>query len=261
MKRIFKGCLLTAVMALTACNRGGDKSTESQPQTAPVPAVKAAPATPLDAKRVELGGTTWNPAWDAVVEKAVPPEMLSRQVPSDVRRFCPRFYEMSEADKRAFWAYFFEALAGAETGLNSRTNVRHTEAPLAVKDRVTGEMVHAEGLLQLTYEDAPRYGCGFDWAADRKLPPHDPARTILNPENNLRCGIRILNNQIITQNKPLFTRSSYWSTLRPGLASYRVFAKQMTNPPLACGLTQAGRRRSKDRSAARRQARSSSTLR
>jgi hypothetical protein len=45
-----------------------------------------------------------------------------------------------------------------------------------------------------------------------------------------------LTNQIIVQHKPLFARTGYWSTLQPGTISYRVFVKQMTNPPLACGL-------------------------
>ncbi len=48
--------------------------------------------------------------------------------------------------------------------------------------------------------------------------------------------MKILSTQIIDQHKPLFTRPSYWSTLQPGRKSYRVFAKQMTNPPAACGL-------------------------
>ena len=81
-------------------------------------ATKPAPPTPIDAKKAELGGSTWNPEWDQIVEKALPPEMLSSQVPKDVRRFCPNFYSMGETDKRAFWAYFFQALAGAEAGLN-----------------------------------------------------------------------------------------------------------------------------------------------
>jgi len=33
----------------------------------------------------------------------------------------------------------------------------------------------------------------------------------------------------------VLTKKSYWGTLRPGTASYRVFAKQMENLPLACG--------------------------
>ena len=83
----------------------------SQATAAPAQELKPAPATPMDVKKVEMGGSTWQPEWDKIVEIALPPEMLSRQVPHDVRRFCPRFYDMAEADKRAFWAYFFQALA------------------------------------------------------------------------------------------------------------------------------------------------------
>jgi len=197
--------------------------------------MKPAPATPILAKKVELGQEThWNVEWDKIIELAIPPEMVSRQVPRDVRRFCPRFYEMQEADKRAFWAYFFQALAGAEAGLKPTTRVRHTEPEVAVVDKVSGRMVRSEGLLQLTYEDQKRYGCDFDWQHDKTLPANDPGKTILQPKNNLECGVKILDNQIIDQKKPLRAQTSYWSTLRPGTVSYRVFAKQMTNVPLAC---------------------------
>lgn len=237
----FKKCIwsFSAILFLSsplACKRANTQvaaaTTASQ-----VPATNPAPPTPLAVKKAELGDdTTWNPQWDKFIETSIPPELLSAQVPRDVRRFCPRFYQMSDADKRAYWAYFFQALAGAEAGLNPRTNVRHTEPEIAVKYPVTHQLVHSEGLLQLTYQDQQRYGCNFNWEADRHLPPHDPQRTILNPENNLSCGIRILSNQVIDQHKPLFTRTSYWSTLQPGTVSYRVFVKQMTNPPEACGL-------------------------
>jgi hypothetical protein len=76
--------------------------------------IKPAPPTPIDMKKVELGGTPWNLQWDQIIEKALPPEMLSSQAPRGVLRFCRRFYDMSTADKRTFWAYFFQALAGAE---------------------------------------------------------------------------------------------------------------------------------------------------
>jgi hypothetical protein len=81
-------------------------------------AIKPVPPTPIDIKKVELGGMPWNPLWDEIIEKALPPEMLSSQAPRGVRLFCPRFYEMDKIDKRTFWAYFFQALAGAEAGLN-----------------------------------------------------------------------------------------------------------------------------------------------
>lgn len=207
-----------------------------QKQAAPRPiAVKQAPPTPIETKRVELGGPAWDPGWDTLIERSLPSAMLSSRVPRDVRRFCPRFYQMSVTNKRAYWAYFFQALAGAEAGLNAKSNVLHSDAQMGT-DEVSGQKIRSEGLLQLTYEDAKRYGCNFNWKTDRQLPLHDPRKTILNPENNLACGIKILDNQIISQRKPLFAASSYWATLRPGSISYRVFAKQMTNPPAACEL-------------------------
>jgi hypothetical protein len=214
------------------CGRREEAHSNAVP--AKTPALKPAPATPILTKRVELGGETWDPAWDKIVELALPPSMLSHQVPRDVRRFCSRFYQLKEADKRAFWAYFFQALAGAEAGLDPTTRVRHTDPEVAVVDKVTGRMVRSEGLLQLTYEDQKRYGCDFDWEHDKQLKPDDPGKTILQPKNNLECGVKILENQIIDQHKRLLSSTSYWSTLRPGTVSYRVFAKQMTNVPIAC---------------------------
>ena len=196
--------------------------------------MKPAPATPIAEKRSELGGDTWDPEWDGVVEKALTPELLSPRVAHDVRPFCPRFASLEEADKRAFWAYFFQALAGAEAGLKPATTVRHTEPEVAVKDEVTKRMVRSEGLLQLTYMDAKRYGCDFDWDADKKLATKDPDKTILQPEQNLQCGVKILQNQLIDQGRPLLSSKSYWSTLQPERPSYRVFAKQMANVPHVC---------------------------
>ena len=193
-------------------------------------AIQPVPPTPIDIKKVELGGTPWNPQWDQIIEQALPPEMLSSQAPSGVRQFCPRFFEMGITDKRTFWAYFFQALAGAEAGLNPNTSIRHTEPEGAI-------VLRSEGLLQLAYADHKRYGCDFNWQLDRRLKVNDPAKTILQPKNNLECGVKILVNQTIVRHKPLLTRSGYWSTLRPEGPSFRVFAKQMANPPGACGLS------------------------
>ena len=198
-------------------------------------ATKLSPPTPIDEKKAELGGTPWNPEWDRIIEKALPPAMLSSQVPRGVRRFCPGFYEMGEIDKRVFWAYFFQALAGAESSLNPGTSVRHPEPEVEKVAPARRTTTRTEGLLQLAYADQKRYGCDFNWEADRALKATDPTKTILQPKNNLECGVKILFNQIIVQHKALLTRSGYWSTLRPDGSSYRAFAKQMTNPPAACG--------------------------
>lgn len=228
--------LAAALLAAGGCT----KHEVYKPPAQPVKAIKPAPATPIAVKKIELGEGSWDPAWDKIVEEALPASMLSPQVPHDVRRFCPRFYAMGDVDKRAFWAYFFQALSGAEAGLDPTTRVRHTEPEVAVKDEVTGSAVRSQGLLQLTYEDERRYGCDFDWEADRRLKPDDPKRTILEPKNNLECGVKILTQQIIERHKPLFSRSGYWSTLHAGTSDDRMFAKQMTNPPAACELRAEG---------------------
>jgi hypothetical protein len=229
--------LAVSAALLLAIGCGNSEEAQGTASGGPVaPPMKPAPATPILKEKAELGQPArWGVEWDKIIELAIPPEMVSPQVPRDVRRFCPRFYEMDEADKRAFWAYFFQALAGAEAGLKPDTRVRHTDPEVAVTDKVTGRQVRSEGLLQLTYQDQQRYGCDFDWKRDKEMKADDPAKTILQPKNNLECGVKILDSQIIQHRKPLLSQSSYWSTLRPGTVSYRVFAKQMTNVPQACG--------------------------
>ena len=199
------------------------------------PPVKPAPATPIAVKKVELGQPSWSPEWDKMIEDAVPPAWLSsRRVARDVKPLCPRYRHLSDLDKKQFWAYFFQALAGAEAGLEPTSDVRHNDPAVAVRDPVTGHIVRQEGLLQLAYMDSARYGCDFDWDRDKELPEKDPERTILQPENNLLCGMKILSNQLLTRRWPLLTRKSYWITLQPGTFSFHMFLKQMANVPEVC---------------------------
>lgn len=210
-----------------------------QPDTVPASELKPAPPTPIAEKKAELGDDhTWKPEWDKIIEQGLPSDLLSAKVAKAVKQFCPYFSRMGEPDKRAYWAYFFQALAGAETSLVSTTNVRHDDSALAVVDDVTHRKVRQQGLLQLTYMDQERYGCDFNWEKDGKLEEHDPTKTILQPKSNLLCGIAILKNQLIDQHKPLLSRTSYWSTLQPGTSGVKVFLKQMANVPAACGRRQ-----------------------
>jgi hypothetical protein len=198
--------------------------------------LKPAPPTPIALQKAALGDPKpWDPNWDKTVEAALPADLLSPAIEHQVKPLCPRFRYLSNAERRAFWAYFFQALAGAEAGLKPTMNVRHTQPEVAVTDAVTGRIVRQEGLLQLTYMDAERYGCDFDWAHDKELTEHDPAKTILQPKNNLLCGVKILENQLITRHEDLFSRKSYWVTLRPRHPSFIVFIRQMANVPAYCG--------------------------
>jgi hypothetical protein len=226
--------LAFALAASVGCGRHAQSQGSADPL--PQPQIKPAPPTPIAVKKVELGqGDPWNPAWDVTIEEALPHDLLLNGRAAAIAPLCPRFRYMTLANRRAFWAYFFQALAGAEAGLQPTADVRHADPAVAVVDSVTHRIVRQEGLLQLTYMDSLRYGCNFNWNKDKDLPEHDPARTILDPRNNLLCGIRILDDQLIAQNKPLLTGSSYWVTLRPGHPSFEVFWKQMANVPEACG--------------------------
>jgi hypothetical protein len=229
MSQWHAGKLVVAASFLLAAGCLNRSAVSQQPAQ---PEVKAAPPTPIAEKKEELGEPAWDPQWDVIVEKALPPEMLSSKVERPVRPFCPRFKAMSEVDKRAYWAYFFQALAAAEAGLVPTADVRHAEPEVAVKDTVSKRPVRSEGLLQLTYMDADRYGCDFDWDKDKELPEKDPAKTILQPKNNLTCGVKILQHQLIENKKPLLSPASYWEVLKPGTVGYRV--KQMANVPEPC---------------------------
>jgi hypothetical protein len=230
---------LVCVMGCSGCRRTQTAQTPEQPATKP------APPTPIAVKKAELGeDNPWDPKWDKMVEEALPADLISPEREQAVRYLCPRFNTISETDRRAFWAYFFQALAGAEAGLKPTADVRHSESEVAVNDPVTHRVVRQQGLLQLDYADGRRYGCDFDWDSDKELPEHDPQKTILQPKNNLECGIKILDDQLVVQHKLVLSRSSYWETLRPGTASFRVFAKQLANLPAACGASRYRRRSS-----------------
>jgi hypothetical protein len=239
--------LCTALLAALVCLMGssGCRQTGAGPQAGEAPATEPAPPTPIAVKKAELGeDNSWDPQWDKMVEEALPADLVSPQRERAVRSLCPRFNQMSEADRRAFWAYFFQALAGAEAGLKPTADVRHSETEVAVIDPVTHRVARQEGLLQLAYADGQRYGCNFDWDKDKGLPEHDPQKTILQPQNNLECGIRILDDQLMAQHKPVLSESSYWETLRPGTAGFRVFARQLANLPAACGASRYRRKSS-----------------
>ena len=123
------------VLILAGC-AGHAAQQPAQPAQPAQPEMKPAPATPIAEKKDELGEQSWDPQWDQIVEQALSPEMLSPSAAREVRSYCPRFAAMSDADKRAFWAYTFQALAGAEAGLKPTTNVRHTEPEVAVRTRL-----------------------------------------------------------------------------------------------------------------------------
>jgi hypothetical protein len=237
MAKVLWIVVCAVVGASAACGGRAQAPSESQQESdAQAHPDADPPPTPIAVKKAELGDDhAWNPEWDKIVEDALPADLLSDKRERAVRPLCPRFKEASIEERRTFWAYFFQALAGAEAGLQPAVTVRHRQPEVAVTDPVTHRIARQEGLLQLAYMDSERYGCGLDWEKDKDLPVHDAAKTILQPKNNLECGVKILDSQLIAKHQPLLNRSSYWVTLRPRQPSFHIFMKQMVNVPAFCG--------------------------
>jgi hypothetical protein len=228
----FGGCLLLLAGCQAPLGASVDKASSA---ARPEPTPPAVALTPLALKNQKLGRATWDPAWDALIADALPTELLGPAVPEDVRDFCPRFFALGAGEARAFWAYFFQALAAAESGF--RVAARFQEAGIPGTDAVTGRPIWSEGLLQLSYQDSAFHGCDFRWETDRLLPASDPRKSIFDPRANLECGIRILYKQVVQKKLPLFPpRHFYWSTLtrKEGNASFRRFRAQMANVPAFC---------------------------
>lgn len=78
--RIFLAWLALSTLVLCSqCQNG--KSAQAELPESQSSRIKPALATPIDPQKAELGGKTWEPAWDAFIERSIPPEMLGSQVP------------------------------------------------------------------------------------------------------------------------------------------------------------------------------------
>jgi hypothetical protein len=182
------------------------------------------------------GKRMWSPEWDEFIKNALPAKMLSGSVPRDVRDACPRFFELSDSEKKTFWAYFFQSIAVPESGFNYAD--RYREKGIPGVDPVSGKPNVSEGLLQLSYQDAKYHGCDFDWKADQALKGTGEIASIHDPKRNLECGVKILYKQLFSIYAPrtLFTSSRfyYWSVLVRGSAGYSRVMKQLEGVPSFC---------------------------
>ena len=156
------------------------------------------------------------------VIKKEEPFLLGQNVADDIEIFCPAYRKLSEDSRLNFWGQFFAALAYHESGWSPVS--RMVEKNFTSKDSVTKMQVVSEGLLQLSYQDEKSYGfdCGFDWNKDKELAAKDPKKTILDPYNNLRCGIKIMSAQLKRLRSITLSRNVYWAVLKTGGANTKI---------------------------------------
>lgn len=185
-----------------------------------LPPVVKPPATPFNffplmwEKKVEASKD-----WTAMVYNVIKKEesyLLGQNVADDIEIFCPAYRKLNEDSRLNFWGQFFAALAYHESGWSPVS--RMVERNFTSKDSVTKMPVVSEGLLQLSYQDEKSYNldCGFDWNKDKELAVKDPKKTILDPYNNLRCGIKIMATQLKKFRSITLLRNVYWAPLKIG---------------------------------------------
>lgn len=175
----------------------------------PAPAVDT--ITPPLWEKARPEGKQWTKFATEVIEK----DGMSLLAGSrDIEQFCPRYGALSQNEKVGFWVYLVSAVVKFESGFSPVARMQETTMGI---DPITKLPVQSEGLLQLSYQDVLAYPyCNeFDWSVDQHLAVKDPAKTILNPEKNLRCGIRILNQQLRKKSLIEFRPGNYWAVLMP----------------------------------------------
>ncbi len=140
------------------------------------------------------GSGTWGASIADSIRKLGPNSLMMTRPPADLLKQCAGFGTLSETDRHKVWIAFFDSLSMAESGHNP--NVRFVES-FGVTSR---------GMLQISWASARGHGGTCAGATSINL--HDP-------NFNLGCGVKIMENQL-RKRGTLFTDSFYyWSVLSP----------------------------------------------
>lgn len=182
--------------------------TSSEPQPTTPNTVKPIEVTvpvshPVESKIPVKG---WFPEYDEIIKK----ELKGKTHLLDFSR---------DTD---YWICFFKAVAKAESNLDPFNTYWERNLNGGV-DPITGMKYLSEGLLQLSYVDAKWHGCPFCIDTDRDKKSDDKTKTIFNPENNLKCGVIILNKLMKKHKTPFWNKGHYWAVLKPSNSRHKVF--------------------------------------
>lgn len=154
-------------------------------------------------------------AWSAMIYSIIEneiPEYTEFNDLTDIELFCPNYKKIQKPLKMNFWGQFISAISFYESTWNPAEVTPENHGV----DPVTGLQTRSEGLLQLSYRDQLSYkiDCGFDWKQDQFLSENDRRRTILDPYQNLRCGLKIMAIQLKRDKKIITSNTKqYWKVL------------------------------------------------
>lgn len=158
-------------------------------------------------------------AWSQTVAAVLKEREASFAKAKDMKVYCPKFATLSSSGKLKALGELIVGITYYESGYSPtsrmiETNLGGKSNPV---DPITKRPVASEGLLQLSYQDIQwAKFCEFDWSKDKGLSDKDPKKTIMDPHKNLRCGIKILANQIDSKGEINLASGVYWAVLREG---------------------------------------------
>lgn len=158
-------------------------------------------------------------AWSDFAFQVISEEYQRLNRAADIEYFCPRYSSLSKEQRINVWGQFFAGVSYFESGWSPTSRMQETTQGT---DKITGQPVYSEGLLQLSYQDVQWASyCEFEWPKDKNLASSSPQKTILDPFKNLSCGIKILARQIDKYKYIVMAKNVYWAVLRdPAVGKY-----------------------------------------
>lgn len=130
-------------------------------------------------------------AWGAYVmgrlNRAEHPNLFAPA--ADTAKVCPKFSKMGDDEKKNFLTWLVASMAAFESGCNEKVKAKGVNGTAA-------------GLLQLHLGKEYEYGCRRGMNS-------------LNAQNNLECGLLMLDNDVARTRKLFPTTGNYWQVLRP----------------------------------------------
>ena len=174
----------------------------------------------LDADEVDAA---WNRkddaiSWNKITIKALEdfgPALLTED-PIDAKSFCPRYHRLGLNERGEFWVKLISAMAARESSFDEDLN--YTEA----FNDSSNTRVISRGLLQISKESALNYKCDIDVGRD-----------LLKAENNIPCGVKILNHWMIRDKMIGSGKTNAW---KGGARYWSVFRKDSTRSKIQASL-------------------------
>ncbi|MCE3011180.1 MAG: hypothetical protein LW875_11280 [Proteobacteria bacterium] len=129
----------------------------------------------------------------------------------DVLSFCPLYYSLNRKERIEFWGFLFSVISKYESNHNPAARTLEENR----RDAISGGPLYSEGLLMLSYQDqqiVPE--CQFDHQTDQRLAVTDLRRSILQPKNNLECGVRIMARQLKKYDRIVIGNGAHWGVIQ-----------------------------------------------